>query len=285
MIVPRNAPSNAGVAAHYDDLDPYYRDIWGEHVHHGLWDSGRESPAEATRRLVDLVADRAQVQADQRVCDVGCGYGGTARVLARDLGAEVTAITLSPAQHAFARALEPDATNPLYLLGDWLANDLPADHFDAVVAIESTEHMADPPAFFAEAARVLRPGGRLVVCAWLARPSPWRWEERLVLEPICREGRLFWLGEADDYRRLAAASGLLTGAVEDLSRRVKRTWPICVGRGLKALLRDRSYRRFLLRSRSPDRIFALTMLRIWLAYELGSLRYGVLTATKPGGSP
>ncbi len=100
-----------------------------------------------------------------RVCDVGCGYGATARLLAADYGAEVTAITVSAAQHQFASEKDPASRNPRYVLCDWLKNDLPPESFDAVIAIESSEHMHDKPAFFAEAHRVLRPGGRCVVTA------------------------------------------------------------------------------------------------------------------------
>jgi tocopherol O-methyltransferase len=32
------------IGDHYDELDHYYREIWGEHVHHGLWERGDETP-------------------------------------------------------------------------------------------------------------------------------------------------------------------------------------------------------------------------------------------------
>ena len=54
------------VAAHYDDLDRFYREIWGEHVHHGLWTDPRSTPEEATRRLIDLVAGQARIRAGRR---------------------------------------------------------------------------------------------------------------------------------------------------------------------------------------------------------------------------
>ncbi|MBW8754357.1 MAG: SAM-dependent methyltransferase, partial [Sphingomonadales bacterium] len=44
MIVPDVPQTAAGVALHYDELDPAYRRIWGEHVHHGYWLTGRETP-------------------------------------------------------------------------------------------------------------------------------------------------------------------------------------------------------------------------------------------------
>ena len=36
-------PTIDGAASHYDDLDQFYREIWGEHVHHGVWFTGKES--------------------------------------------------------------------------------------------------------------------------------------------------------------------------------------------------------------------------------------------------
>jgi tocopherol O-methyltransferase len=230
------------------------------------------------------VAAEAGVRAGSDVCDVGSGYGATSRLLAREFGARVTALTVSSAQYAYARAVEPDGDNPLYLLRDWLRNGLAASSFDALLAIESSEHMPDLAAFFAEAARVLRPGGRLVVCAWLTRDHLRGWERRALIGPICREGRLRGMETAAEYRRLALSSGLEPLGFRDVSRQVKSTWPFCARRLLLSFLRDPSSRRFLLRDGGPNRVFALTVLRIWLAYEVGAMRYGILTFGKPRNS-
>jgi tocopherol O-methyltransferase len=269
------------VAAHYDDLDRFYREFWGEHVHHGLFDARGMSPEEATRRLIAVVAAEAGVRPGSAVCDVGCGYGGTSRVLAREYHARVTALTISSAQHAYAVAIDPGADGPRYLLRDWLHNDLEPGSFDAAIAIESSEHMPDLAAFFGEAARVLRPGGRLVVCAWLTRDRLRGWERRALIGPICREGRLRGMETAGTYQQLGRASGLEPVAFQDVSRQVKSTWPICARRVFGAFVREPANRRFLLRDGGPNRIFALTLLRIWLAYELGAMRYGILTYEKP----
>jgi tocopherol O-methyltransferase len=90
------------VAAHYDTLDPFYREIWGEHVHHGYWRTGHETPTEAAAALVDLVADRLDLAPGQVVCDIGCGYGATAQALAETHDVAVTGLTLSAVQYARA---------------------------------------------------------------------------------------------------------------------------------------------------------------------------------------
>ncbi len=278
MISASQGLTSAAVADHYDELDEFYRDVWGDHVHHGLWVRGSETHHEATLELVRRVAERAHIGRGTRVCDIGCGYGATARMLAADYGAEVTGMTVSPAQYGYAaRKATPGVT---VKLGDWLENGLEEGGFDAAIAIESTEHMGDLEGFFRQARRVLRPGGRLVVCAWLAHARASAMQRKLLLEPACREGRMAHIGLFAEYRRLFEETGFVVEREEDVSREVKRTWPICAGRFAGRLLREPSYLRFLVNRHRRNRVFALTIFRIWLAFETGALRYGILTGVK-----
>jgi tocopherol O-methyltransferase len=276
LTAAREKINATAVAAHYDELDSFYRDVWGEHVHHGLWRTGLETCEEAVRALVQLVADAAHIGSGMRVCDIGCGYGATARMLV-ERGAEVTALTISPAQHAFACSRSKNAANPRFVLCDWLVAGLPAEFFDAAIAIESCEHMPDLAGFFAQARRVLRPNARLIICAWLASDAPRRWEERWLLEAICREGRMPHLGTVAEYERLAKAVGLLRVDFQDLTHWVTPTWPKIVRRFLVKLLSQPAYVRFLFNRHARNRVFALTILRIWLAYRCGAMRYGIFT--------
>ena len=281
MITPRAPLSTDATPRHYDELDRFYRELWGEHLHHGLWTTGRETPEQAVVALARLVAERAGVRPGVHVCDVGCGYGATARLLAREYGACVTALTIAPAQHAYATSHDDgEGDNPRYLLRDWLANALPSASFDAAIAIESTEHMADKARALTELARVLRPGGRAVVCAWLSAGAPSRAQRHWLLEPICREGRLPGLGTEAEYHALFAGAGFVLERIEDVSRRVRRTWPICIRRLAAALVREPSYRRFLSGSEHADRVFAITLPRIWMACLTGAMRYVVFTARR-----
>ena len=271
------------VQGHYDTLDVFYRDLWGEDLHHGLWRTGRETPGQAVRQLTQVVIDRAGLETGAAVCDVGAGYGGAARYLSEAYGARVTALTLSERQYAYARRqhVAPGAPAPTYLLRDWLENGLPAASFDAVMTIESASHMADRARFFAEAFRVLRPGGRLVACLWLSSDAPAEWQRRLLLRPIVRAGRLAGLDPAARYRQWGRAAGFAIESLEDLSRHVRHTWTVCLWRLARKLLTDRRYRRFLLDPSQPHRSFALAVPLLWGAYRTGAMRYGLLTARKP----
>lgn len=280
MIESTQPASSSDVARHYDQLDRFYREIWGEHVHHGLWRTGQESSAEATRALVDALLAKARLEPGSVVLDVGCGYGATARILARECGAVVTGLTVSPAQHRFAMEATQPAENPRFYLEDWLHNARPAAACDALIAVESTEHMADKARVFSEAARVLKPGGRMVICAWLARERLKPWEHRHLIEPICREGRMPGLGTETEYRGWMKEAGFEVTEAEDVSAQVSKTWPICAWRFIAGVLRKPSYVRFVLDPRNDNRIFAVTMLRLWVAYQTGAMRYVIFAAAK-----
>lgn len=281
MIVPDISQNAVAVADHYDELDPIYRRVWGDHVHHGLWATGRETPGQAVEALVDAVGDRLRLLPGQACVDIGCGYGSTARRLAVTRGVRVTGFTLSAEQAHYAAAHPlPDVD---IQVRDWLVNGLPDGSADAAWAIESSEHMVDKAAFFAEAHRVLSPGGRFVVCAWLAGTDANGWMLRHLLEPICREGRLPSMGTREEYEAMAVAAGFAVTGYEDVSRRVARTWPICAGRLVKALLVDRETRRLALRARNRNSFRSIP--RLILAYRTGAMRYGIFTCSKAGEMP
>src|SRR3954447_15513213 len=166
VILPRQPQTVQAVASHYDALDSFYREIWGEHVHHGYWETGRESVTEAAVALVDLLAERLRLEPGQRVCDIGCGYGATAHYLTQQHGLDVTGVTVLPVQARRARERIVDQGHLVIQLQDWMSNSFAPESFDRLYAVESSEHMPDKQCFFNEAYRTLKPGGLFAVCAW-----------------------------------------------------------------------------------------------------------------------
>ncbi|HEY0115607.1 MAG TPA: class I SAM-dependent methyltransferase, partial [Allosphingosinicella sp.] len=233
----------------------------------------------ATDALSDHVAGQLGCRAGQHLADIGCGYGATAARFADKLGVRVTGFTLSAEQARVARA-RPGALT--FHVRDWLRSLMPEAIFDHAYAIESTEHMADKQGLFLEAARTLKPGGRFVVCAWLAEDEPSRRAVRHLLEPICREGRLPGMGTRGEYEQWAAAAGFRLVRYEDVSRQVRRTWAIVTRRILARLVTTNRYRRLLFSRKTRNRQFALSLPRLMLAYRTGAMRYGIFTFELPG---
>lgn len=282
MIIPNHGFETKAVEQYFDELDEIYRAAWCDHVHHGLFLRGNESVEEACETLVALVADSLNVAAGHQICDVGCGYGASGRWLAENCAALVTGITNSPKQVEFAEALNRETSSTsIVTIGDWAENGFPSDHFDGCFAIESIEFMSKKQLVISEMARVVRPGGRVVICSWLAAESPTDYAKKWLLEPICRESRQAGLGSASEHRKWIQHAGLELVRFGDLSNQVAKTWTVTARQIAFRSLRDRRYISFLLDSSKQNRGFAKTVIRLRLAYALGVLKYGFFVADKP----
>ncbi|MGH6926635.1 MAG: methyltransferase domain-containing protein [Propylenella sp.] len=151
-------------------LDPAARELYeGTGLFNfGLWSDGPSGAprgaGEAARRLVELhlsadtseEASRASV-----VLDVGCGLGATTEMIARHYApACVVGLNLSPVQAAYAAAKTSAA---LFAVMDGARLAVASGTADRVHCVEAAFHFNTREAFLAEAFRVLRPGGKVVL--------------------------------------------------------------------------------------------------------------------------
>jgi 2-polyprenyl-3-methyl-5-hydroxy-6-metoxy-1,4-benzoquinol methylase len=98
---------------------------------------------------------------DREVLDAACGVGyGTARLA--EVARLAIGVDLSEEAIEYARR-RYSAPNVEYRVADLLALDLPDASFDVVCSFETIEHLGQPEAFLAHAARVLRADGVFVV--------------------------------------------------------------------------------------------------------------------------
>lgn len=276
----------AAIRSHYDLATPFYRLVWGPHIHHGLWsaeDAVRDvpevSPREAQEALTDTLASLAGIACGERVVDVGCGMGGSSIRLARSFGCHVTGITLSGVQRrwaATAARLQGVSRLARFSQTDAETADFAPASFDVVWSIECTEHLFDKPAFFHRAAGWLAPGGRVAICVWLAAHDADGAGKREQVEAVCDAFLCPSLGTFADYRGWMTDAGLEVVHAEDWTRRVERTWALCDARvrrlGLHALARMIDPR---------QAAFLDNFTTLLNAYRSDAMQYGCIVARLP----
>jgi cyclopropane fatty-acyl-phospholipid synthase-like methyltransferase len=176
------------VIDYFDQTRNDYRLLWGVDRHFGLhcgfWDGRRRGHDGAVLHMNRVLATMAGVRSGQRVLDAGCGVGGSAAWLAEHIRARVVGVNINLMQLDQARRLArvrrlEDRVE--FHAADFCDTHLAAESFDVVWALESACYAEDKRAFLAEARRLLKSGGRLVVAdAFLTRDELAEDERRLV---------------------------------------------------------------------------------------------------------
>ena len=139
--------SSGTVASAYDawTQDKLLERLWGEHIHLGFYHSGeknidfRKAKVKFVHELVKW-SGLDKLPKGSRVLDVGCGIGGSSRILAEYYGFNVTGITISPAQVKRARELTPNGLNCHFQVMDALDLKFEDGSFDAVWSVEAVSY-------------------------------------------------------------------------------------------------------------------------------------------------
>jgi cyclopropane-fatty-acyl-phospholipid synthase len=159
--------SRRNISEHYDLGNDFYRHWLDDSMTYSaaLFEyQGQQLEAAQTAKF-RRIAEVGSLASGQQVLEIGCGWGSFARWAAREIGCKVTAITISPAQHAHAAAvIQADG------LGDRIDLRLQdyrdvRGSFDRIVSIEMLEAVGQRywPQYFAQVRDRLRSGGRAAI--------------------------------------------------------------------------------------------------------------------------
>lgn len=192
-----------------DDADNFYFTVWGgEDIHVGLYQSELEPISDASRRTVEKLASRlTNINKDSRVLDIGAGYGGAARYLAKTYGCKVVALNLSTVENERDRQMnrEQGLDHLIEVVdGSFESLPYPDESFDAVWSQDAILHSGDRPQVLREAVRVLKPGGEMVFT------DPMQADDcpAGVLQPILDRIHLQTLGSPDFYKTELKSLGM-----------------------------------------------------------------------------
>jgi len=203
-----------------EDADNFYFHVWGgEDIHIGLYESAEEPIATASARTVERIADRIATplsSPDARVIDLGAGYGGAARHLAKRFGCQVMALNLSEAENQRDREMNKAAgLDHLIEVIDASFEEVPAPaaSFDVAWSQDAILHSGHRDQVMDEIDRVLKPGGELIFT------DPMQADDcpEGVLQPIFDRIHLSSLGSFAFYREQAKRLGWEEVEILDLT--------------------------------------------------------------------
>ncbi len=192
----RKYTSSKNVASAYDSWtqDKLLERLWGEHIHLGFYPPNknidfREAKVQFVHELVSW-SGLDKLPRGSRVLDVGCGIGGSSRILANYYGFNVTGITISPAQVKRAKELTPYECKCNFKVMDALDLKFEEGSFDGVWSVEAGAHMNNKTKFADQMLRTLRPGGYLALADWNSRDlqtQPPSMLEKIILKQLLEQ--------------------------------------------------------------------------------------------------
>ena len=289
LLTPRNYESGDSVANSYDEWteDGILEFYWGEHIHLGHYGSPPKSKEFITAKH-DFVHEMVRwggldkLPAKTTLLDVGCGIGGSSRILAKDYNFDVTGVTISPQQVKRARELTPEDVEAKFAVDDAMALSFPNASFDVVWSVEAGPHMPDKAVFAKELLRVLKPGGILVVADWNQRDdraTPLNFWEKPVMKQLLDQWSHPAFSSIEEFSELLAETGLVEGEVitDDWTQETLPSWIDSIWQGIvkpKGLILF-GFSGFIKSLREVP-----TLLLMRLAFGSGLCRFGMFKATR-----
>lgn len=289
LTTARRYQSSNSVANSYDRWteDGILEFYWGEHIHLGYYGSPPQHRDFLTAK-VDFVHEMVRwggldkLPAGTTVLDVGCGIGGSSRILGKDYKFAVTGITISPQQVERAQQLTPKELDVKFSVDDAMSLSFPDASFDVVWSIEAGPHMPDKATFAKEMLRVLKPGGVLVVADWNQRDDrqvSLNFWEKSVMRQLLDQWSHPAFSSIEGFSELLMASELVAGDVTtaDWTEQTLPSWLDSIWQGIarpEGLIRF-GPSGFLKSVREVP-----TILLMRLAFGTGLCRFGMFRAVR-----
>jgi tocopherol O-methyltransferase len=267
------------IADFWNKTSMAWQAVWGPHIHHGYFETHRETPVEAQEKLIEKLIALLDGAPQGEILDAGCGMGGSSLYLAKRYNVRISGITLSQKQVDIATELahKDQVKNVSFKIEDALSLASFPDHsFDVVWSLESAEQFYDKQLFVQQVYRVLKPGGKLILATWCSGAESYEGVQAKDYVNLCTLWEVPYMPTINHYAKLLQQHGFALKHTLDWTDHVKETWKV----GLANL-----------RAQSLFKLFKMAGWRgltYWKqvrlmkeAFAQQRVKYGVLSAVKP----
>lgn len=253
------------------------RNSFNGHVHWGYWSKNKKidipnyniAQTQLSKRFLDL----ANLKNNSKILDVGCGLGGTTKILNSNLkNCKIYAINIDQRQLDFAQEkINPSNSNTITFQNmDACKMSFKENYFDSILALETIFHFSSRERFFQDSSKILKSGGSLVITDFV---------------PIFPFGRILNLVEfffkfskptygdvnlnisMHKYSRLAKRNGLNLETSIDITKKTLPTYSV-----LK--------QHFCQLDKENERLFNRTNRIMYFLSKIGILRYKIILFRK-----
>ena len=289
LFTARGYQSSDSVANAYDQWteDGILEYYWGDHIHLGHYGDPPVAK-DFIQSKIDFVHTMAQwggldtLPPGTTVLDVGCGIGGSSRILAKDYGFKVTGITISPQQVKRATELTPPDVTAKFAVDDAMALSFPDASFDVVWSVEAGPHMPDKALFAKELLRVVKPEGILVVADWNQRDDrqvPLNFWEKPVMRQLLDQWSHPAFASIEGFAENLEATGLVQGQVTTADWTVP-TLPAWLDTIWQGIIRPQGWLQYGIPGFIKSVREVPTILLMRLAFGAGLCRFGMFKAVR-----
>lgn len=277
----------ADAEKHYDDCYHDYLFAWCNKenlaLHYGYWDQHTTSHHQALINKNQVLYDTAGISSKDHVLDAGCGIGGSSIWMAKQHGNQMTAITISKQQTEYAaqHAKRQGVTEKTeFLVSDFCDTPFGDESFDVIWGLESICHALNKGDFLKEAYRLLRPGGKIVVCDGFITRREFSDDEWLDIV-VCLNG---WavpnLCSGDEFNQLLEDNQFQDVAYKDITAETlpSADYMFKVAKRLKPVQLLSQWLGLRTKAQTANYKVGLAQHRLFTDHLV---EYGIFTATKP----
>jgi cyclopropane fatty-acyl-phospholipid synthase-like methyltransferase len=213
-------------ARYYEECQNDYLFAWCNRnnlaLHYGYWDSTADyDHHQALLNTNRILYEQAGIQASEHVLDAGCGLGGSSLWMAEQQHNQVTGITISPKQAAYAtkqaqRRHVDQQVN--FEVCDYMQTPFESESFDVIWFLESACYALNKVDLMKEAYRLLRPGGRLALADAFLLKSEFTEQEWQTVQTFLTSWVVPNLCQHDEFSQLLTQTGFKSIQTTDISQ-------------------------------------------------------------------